>query len=69
MAWIARDKNGDYHAFSLKPKRNDERQEWDMVNSNLSFYCERITDELAEIIVGRELRFEDEPVQVIVKKE
>lgn len=62
MAWLAVDKDGVCTIFKDKPHRVKNPVASDYWNSD-SKYC-IVDDDIIEIILGRELTWEDEPVEI-----
>lgn len=58
MAWIAVDKDGDYYVYEAKPRRFD--CEWASLKAELA----AISGYASELLAGRVLTWEDEPVEV-----
>ena len=58
MAWIAVDESEDGYVYDKKPTRHNN--EWCNVESEVT----AISDYAIQLIVGRDLTWEDEPVEV-----
>lgn len=63
MAWLAVDENEDAYIFEQKPSRTTLRGKghWDCKEN---YGLGLIDDYVANILVGRELTWEDEPIEI-----
>lgn len=64
--WLAVDKNGTERACSIKPNRACYAPEWEAINHPDGDYvdCVALPTGTIELLLGRKLTWEDEPVEI-----
>ena len=62
MAWLAVDKNGDESVFNGKPYRVEDGEYWDFDNHRYNYV--HLPNGTIKKIIGRELTWKDEPVEL-----
>lgn len=62
MGWLAVDKNGREMRYEHKPSRSDVAPIW--VSRELFEDCEKLPKGSIKKLIGRELTWEDEPIEL-----
>ena len=72
FCWIAVDKNSKEFIYNYKPERSDEYGEWFVPKSYLgsdeNFQCIPLVKGSINLIVGRNMTWEDEPVFLLEER-
>jgi hypothetical protein len=63
MAWLSVDKDGTEHLFIYKPKRGCGSDEWFATINPISPNINLIPNSI-KYLIGRKLKWEDEPVEI-----
>lgn len=64
MAWVAVDFDGEEHIYASEPERSEECRCWQVDSWRLSVDIVKLPPGTIKKLIGRELTWNDEPVEL-----